>query len=380
MKTRNVRLTWLFSAWIATVGAMATAPTVAQDSSPEADTKALSASVDKALEFLRTRGQASDGSFSSQMGPAVTAIVVAGALRHGRTMSEPLVAKGLKYLEGFVQQTGGIHAPKSKYQNYETCLCVMCFSAANADHKYDELLKNADKFLKGQQLDEKRGVEKSHPSYGGISYGSEGTRADLSLTHFLVEALKETGNDYNSDSIQKALVFVSNCQNLEGPHNNTPFGAKINDGSFYYTPDIGGEGKKGADGGLRGYGSMTYAGLKSMIFAGVGPDDPRVKAAVEWAQKNYDLQSNPGMGSAGLYYYYHLFSKALDAVGEEQFKDAQGKVHPWRAELRQAVISRQAPNGSWVNDNAKWMEGDPNLVTGYALLTLAYCRPDQVKK
>ena len=37
----------------------------------------------------------------------------------------------------------------------------------------------------------------------------------------------------------------------------------------------------GADGKrmLRSYGSMTYAGLKSMIFAGVGPDDPRVKAA-----------------------------------------------------------------------------------------------------
>jgi hypothetical protein len=28
-----------------------------------------------------------------------------------------------------------------------------------------------------------------------------------------------------------------------------------------------------------------------------------------------------------------------------------------------------------VNTNARWMEGDPNLVTSYALLALAYCLP-----
>ena len=68
------------------------------------------------------------------------------------------------------------------------------------------------------------------------------------------------------------------------------------------------------DGGLRSYASMTYAGLKSMIFAGVGPEDPRVKAAVSWIRKHYDLQSNPGMGTAGLFYYYHTFGKAMTAL------------------------------------------------------------------
>ena len=68
------------------------------------------------------------------------------------------------------------------------------------------------------------------------------------------------------------------------------------------------------NGGLRSYASMTYAGLKSMIHAGVGPDDPRVKAAVEWLRKHYSLDENPGMGKSGLYYYYHTFAKALDAI------------------------------------------------------------------
>ena len=111
--------------------------------------------------------------------------------------------------------------------------------------------------------------------------------------------------------------------------------AKNPDGGFYYTPAAGGESPAGKtpDGGLRSYGSMTYAGLKSMIYAGVGPDDPRVKAAVKWIQRHYDLSSNPGMGASGLYYYYHLFAKALDAAGMKEVVDADGTKHDWRRDL-----------------------------------------------
>ena len=36
---------------------------------------------------------------------------------------------------------------------------------------------------------------------------------------------------------------------------------------------------------------------------------------------------------------------------------------------------RQNDDGSWVNKkSALWIEGDPNLVTGYALLALSYCK------
>jgi squalene-hopene/tetraprenyl-beta-curcumene cyclase len=120
---------------------------------------------------------------------------------------------------------------------------------------------------------------------------------------------------------------------------------------------------------------MTYAGLKSMIYAGVKADDPRVKAALGWLKKNYDLDSNPGMGTAGLYYYYQTFAKALSALGEDKFVDVHGIAHDWRAELIDELGSRQRADGSWVNsENAKWMEGDASLVTGYALLALSYCR------
>lgn len=331
--------------------------------------------VGKAIEFLRQKGQAEDGSFSKQAGPAVTALVATAVLRHGRTTEDPLVGKALKYLESFVQQDGGIYKPDSKVQNYETSLALMCFVEANRDHRYDKLIANAEKFLKGLQWDGEEGHDESSFSYGGAGYGGH-KRPDLSNTSFFLDALQAAGASADDEAVKKALVFVSRCQNLETDHNTTPYAAKNPDGGFYYTSAAGGESQAGKtdEGGLRSYASMTYAGLKSMIFAGVGPDDPRVKAALSWLKKHYDLDSNPGMGSSGLYYYYQTFAKALAALGQDTFVDDDGVKHDWRNELVDELASRQQADGSWVNEDARWLEGDPNLVTGYALLALAYCR------
>ncbi|MHB1035678.1 MAG: prenyltransferase/squalene oxidase repeat-containing protein [Pirellulales bacterium] len=346
------------------------------DSSAKPDPRLYEKTVNKAVAFLRVKGQAPDGSFTAASGPGVTALVTTALLRSGLGPDDPFVAKSLKYLEGFIQPSGGVHPPESLVGNYETCLAVMCFTEANRDGRYAKVLKNADRFLKGIQWDETEGIDRANMSYGGAGYGTK-KRPDLSNTQFLVEALKATGNGPDDEAIKKALVFVSRCQNLETEHNPTQFATKNPDGGFYYTVAAGGSSMAGEtpEGGLRSYASMTYAGLKSMIYAGVGPDDPRVKAAFTWAQKHYDLASNPGMGTAGLYYYYQTFAKALSAMGVDRFKDARGVEHDWRAELVAELAKRQRADGAWVNDNTRWMEGDPNLVTGYALLSLTYCRP-----
>ena len=141
-------------------------------------------------------------------------------------------------------------------------------------------------------------------------------------------------------------MFVSRCQNLESEHNTTKYASKVNDGGFYYTRVLEqGRTRNGesADGGLRSYASMTYCGLKSMIYAGLTKDDPRVKAALQWIRKNYDLKSNPGMGDAGLYYYYHTFAKTLDVLGVDEFEDAKGVKHDWRRELTEELARRQRP-------------------------------------
>ena len=89
-----------------------TRPTPAADAAAAGGTSVQQA-VDRAVEFLRTKAQAPDGSYSAASGPGVTAIVAAAILRNGRSPDDPLLARSLKYLEGFVQPDGGIYQPKT---------------------------------------------------------------------------------------------------------------------------------------------------------------------------------------------------------------------------------------------------------------------------
>jgi squalene-hopene/tetraprenyl-beta-curcumene cyclase len=251
----------------------------------------------------------------------------------------------------------------------------MAFAEAEkkgAKGKYEAILRGGQEKLRGLQWDESEGKGPDDPFYGGAGYGSK-SRPDVSNMSFFLEALRETGVPADDPAMKKAVVFLSRCQNLDGEFNDQPWAKKVNDGGFIYSTFGGGESMAGEapGGGLRSYGSMTYAGLKSMIFAGLTADDPRVKAAREYIAKNYTVDENPAMGQNGLYYYYQTFAKALSALGEEKLTDAAGAEHDWRADLVAALAERQGPNGEWVNPADRWMEGDPNLVTGYALLALA---------
>ncbi len=334
----------------------------------------LTGTVSRAIAYLRAT-QADDGSWSARLGPGVTALVATSILHQGRSPADPLVARALDYLQRQVRSDGGIYAKGSRYRNYETCLAILCFSAANRNGHYDKILQRAESLVKGIQWDGTESHDRNSTSYGGAGYGKHG-RPDLSNTTFLIDALQSLGRGPDDPAIQKALLFVSRCQNLETEYNDTKFATLNPDGGFYYTVAAGGTSQAGntASGGLRSYGSMTYAGLKSMIYAGVGPDDPRVQAATQWIKKHFTLAENPGMGDAGLYYYLHTLAKALDAVGEETLVDEQGVAHLWRQELAAALAASQQADGSWANTNPRWFEGDPQLATGYALLALSYCR------
>jgi hypothetical protein len=364
---------------LAATGWLCSAATVtlfAADAKPVGpDPQLYQKTVDRAVQFLAAQ-QAEDGSVSPQIGIGPTALATLGLLRTGRSVADPQVAKGLKYLEEYTQESGGIHMPGGRIPLYETCIALVCLKEANGDKRYDKIIRAADAFVRRTQWDETRGKDKADLSYGGAGYGGK-SRPDLSNTAFLIDALKAAGAGPDDPAIQKALVFVSRCQNLESEHNTTALAAKIGDGGFYYTctMDKQEEGRQAPAGGLRSYGSMTYSGFKSMLYAGLSKDDPRMKAAVQWIRKNYDVRTNPGMGQSGLYYYYHTFAKALDALGTAEIEDAKGVKHDWRRELTEELARRQRPNGSWVNTDTKWMEGDPNLATAFALLSLSYCRP-----
>ena len=332
---------------------------------------AANAAAARGMFFLVANQQA-DGSWRGH--PGITGLALTALYTSPVAADEKVAAaaeKGMRWLTGLQRADGSIYLDQQP--NYNTSIAILVMVASRKAELRPRIAR-AQKFLLGLQEDEARDVKADDPRYGGIGYGTDKS-ADMSNMHYAMEALAASGLDRNSPAWEKAVVFLSRCQNLSATNDQ---GFASDDGGFVYHPS---ESKAGSyekpDGtkGLRSYGGMTYAGLMSMIHAKVQRDDPRVVAAVEWIRKNWTLKENPGIGTDGLYYYYHTFAKALDAVGQDVFVDQKGQRHDWRSELVAELASRQRPDGSWVNENARWLEGDANLVTGYALLTLSYCRP-----
>jgi squalene-hopene/tetraprenyl-beta-curcumene cyclase len=323
----------------------------------EPDAKEVQTIVEKAAAYLKAH-QGADGSFSPRIaGPGITAVIVAGLLQNGYSADDPLVTKALAYMEKSVKKDGGIY--DRGLANYTTSVALMAFHDANSGGKYNTVIKNAGKFLRKLQYED----DPKDPRYGGVGY----------------DALLAAGVPRDDPAIQRALKFVSRCQNLPGETNDQPFARKTtadDKGGLTYLPiDPDDNPHKTAAGGLRSLGAMTYGGLKSFLYAGVSKDDPRVKGAVDWIRRHYTLDENPGMGQAGLFYYYHTFAKAMAALGEDPFLDADGRKHDWRRELVEALKKRQRDDGSFINKGDKaFGEADPNLATGFALLALSYTK------
>jgi squalene-hopene/tetraprenyl-beta-curcumene cyclase len=352
---------------------------------PKEKDDATKSAIEKAVAHLK-KTQNDDGSWGPKpQNRGITGIVVVGLIRSGVKPDEAPVAKAVKFIESLINEKSGHIAGDdagASLINYTTSINIMALDAANKGDKYKAAIKNATKYLKDYQWDEARGKNKDSDYYGGAGYAdAKGSRPDLSNTAFFLEALKTAGVPQNDKAFTNAAVFVSRCQNFESEHNKAPWAKKNNDGSFIYTGANGGENRRDDSArttDMGGYGSMTYAGIKSMIYCGVGKEDPRMKKALEWIGKNYTLESNPGMPEAnsqrGLYYYYHTFAKCLDAMGMDEFTDAKGNKHDWRADLRTAIVKRQKADGSWGNENKSWLESNSDLDTGYTLMALSYCK------
>ena len=322
---------------------------------------------DRGVAFLKG-AQLDDGSWNERESVGATALAVVALLRSGVPVDDAAVRDGLAFLDRHTQSDGGVYVEGSAHRNYDTSLAMLALKAAGRDNLSDQVA-----FLKALQWDASEGIGEDRGAFGGAGYGSH-QRPDLSNTQFFVDALHEAGLPPDDPAMQKAVVFLSRAQNLESQHNTLAFASKINDGGFLYTPALGGESKAGStdNGGLRSYGSMTYAGLKSLIYAGLSRDDPRVQAATNWLRDRYTMDENPGLDQQGLFYYYHTLAKTMHTLGQDRFVTTDDVSHDWRADLQDALRKRQQPDGSWINPADRWMEGDPRLVTSYALIALSY--------
>ena len=315
--------------------------------------------------------QETDGSWNHHA--AMTALALSAFLRYNSAFSieDTVIRKGFDFLKKCVRENGGIYQ-REDMPNYNTAICLMAFKDAG-NIEFHQIIMNAENFLIKNQLNEKAGYTKDSLNFGGIGYGDDKS-PDLCNLEWAIEALKyeETKNIellspeekeiYRQKMLyfENALVFLSKCQNSKAANSH----AKYDDGGFIYSPN-----ESKAD-NFRSYGSMTYAGLKSMIYMKAGKSDPAVNAAFEWVSKNYTVTENPVMGIQGLYYYYHTMSKSLSAYGCDFISSEGNKPHNWRQELANQIITLQNNEGWWQNSSNRWWENNKILVTSYCILSL----------
>lgn len=357
--------------------------------------KEAKVSISKAISFQLEK-QNENGSWGPYGGmPAVTALVANSLLTSPEADTSRVkaaIAKTEAYLLKYVQADGSIWSKSEKgYPNYTTSVAVVSFYLINRE-KYLTTIKKARTFLKKSQFDENTGS--TTVEAGGIGYGSNKTKSDLSNTQMALEALYIT-HDVENESTdaaavkatkecwEKASKFISRCQ--AHPTTNDLKWAKSapgeDVGGFIYSPDrTKVEGEE-----MRVYGSMTYAGLKSMVYAGylkedkLTKEDPRVKAAMGWVAKNYTLEENPGVGAQGHFYYIQTMAKALDAYDQDGIKDKDGKVNLWRRDIVKKLLALQKADGHWVNENGRWMENVPEMVTAFGLNSMSHALSKDIK-
>lgn len=361
------------------------------------DRELARATIDRAIAYLREHQDAESGAWHHDIEgmpefPAVTGLVIRGMLLDPRIDErDPAVARGVRYLLDHRQPDGGIYI--DALPNYNTAISLSALAlvhdpeAASAVHAGQDLLRSVQ-FYEGSTGGPEapafnEPITPEHPYYGGVGYGNH-SRPDLSNTAIMLQALHDTGVSAEDPAVQRALVFLSRLQ-MSDEVNEMPYADGSTQGGFIYatTPDAesidGSPGHSSAgeitetapDGSRitrhRAYGAMTYAGFKSLIYADLPRDDPRLVDAKRWIDANFTTAENPGMGEQGYYYYVITLARALEAWGEPEIAGVD-----WRTELIHALAELQDEDGSFRPLHARWMEHDRVLITAYALNALQH--------
>ena len=340
------------------------------------------AALGRGATWLAAQQQA-DGHWGLPDTPALTGLAMWGLQQTDPAAYQAAIDRAMVFVLTSVREDGSIWCEPSVQRkggglgNYNTAVCMTALHALGRPELVP-VVQNARTYLSKMQYLEPGGYR------GGMGSDADQGRpyTDLSNSYMAYEAMRLTQDveDLRADGAAKADLdwaaaqeFLAQVQNLPGVNTNSYLSENEEDlGGFAYTPGAG-PSTTNAEGKvmLRSYGSMTYAGLLALVYAQVDAQDDRVRSAKDWAARHWSLEENPGMGQEGLYYFFNVLTKSLKATGEDMLTRPDGSAFAWREEVVRKLIALQKPDGFWVNENNRWWEADPNLVTAYTLLALA---------
>lgn len=377
--TSTLLTIWLGGSLLA--GAADAPASKASAKTPVPSAAELRAAIDRGADFL-LKSQNPSGWWSTPEQPAVTALVLtalnlepSGRFQHNRSSE---LNHAYDFILSSAKPDGSIQ--RSGLANYNTSLSLVALTTA-FDTNFLPVILAARKYIASSQADTNQGV-----FAGGIGYGEKYIHSDMNNTITAIEAMRISEAVLPKDKPDSPIAepdvnwsavasFLQNCQNLPDVNKQDWVSGDPKDrgGFVYYPGDSKAGGVTNAQTGrvaLRSYGSMSYGGLLSYIYAKVDKTDPRVKAVQNWLRDNYTIEENPGMSQQGYFYYLHLMTKALTAAGVDKLKMADGHEVDWRADVASRLLQLQKPNGMWMNPDKRWWEADPVLVTSYAVMTL----------
>jgi len=331
--------------------------------------KDADAAIREGVSYLATTVNA-DGSWGKKKQPAISALAalaMTGVASADTATSQAAVEAAMTFVTGFAREDGSVQSPvrilkvikMSGYPVYTTSIALLAMDADDPEG-YRETMKAARTYLKSMQISE------AGTMAGGFGY-DRGKRADLSNTNWATEALHKTAyldaepfGDTPGAAAKETAEIWSTLTEFLGQVQSMPTADNPEaDGGLAYSPSAK----------LVSTGAMTYAGLKAMVYAKLDRNDPRVRGAMRYIQHHYTVLEEPAKGDAGLFYYYLTMAKALNAYGSDTIQTPQGD-RLWRQELVTQIISLQREDGSWLNENGRYFEALPELVTSYAILAL----------
>jgi hypothetical protein len=254
------------------------------------------------------------------------------------------------------------------YPNYATALAVSALARAKRS-AWQRDVAPVVAYLRSQQFTEASGWRPIDPPYGAWGMGGidhpppNPGHVDLSMTRYVIEALRASGIAADDPIFQRARIFVERCQNYD------PQNSKDADGGFFFSTTESETNKAGHDGQrFRSYGTTTADGILALLALGTPLQDPRVRAAHRWLISHHSDMAVPGfIGQAyqrwpqGLAFYY-------SAVSTRAFEVLGARMDPAVAE---ALKRTQRSNGSWSNPENLVKEDDPLIATGFAIIALA---------